>query len=194
MKARIADIARGSPAARRPWFALTGTPGCGKSSVAARLGTGVLTVEVGDLAQSLGTGRRTRGGVEVDLARTAAAFRDRRAASGVLVGHLAHLLPIRNVILLRCHPMELDRRLRRAGHAGVRDRVENVGAEALDIILTEAQARGRRIWEIDTTDRSVAWVGRAVARILTGELPPRRADVDWLTDPAVTEYLLHPPR
>ncbi|MHB8351281.1 MAG: AAA family ATPase [Thermoplasmata archaeon] len=179
---------------RRSWFALTGTPGCGKSSVAARLGPGAHAVEVADLALKMGTGRRIRGGVEVDLNRTAASLRRQRGAVGVLVGHVAHLLPIRNVIVLRCHPLQLDLRLRASERFGRRAREENVGTEALDLILVEARTRRRRIWEVDTTDRSIDWVARRVSRILTGGSPPGAAGVDWLADPAVTEHLLHPPR
>ena len=178
--------------APRAWFALTGTPGCGKSAAAARLGPGVAVEEVAALAVRLGTARRLRHGVEVDLARTAARFR-RRGPPGVVVGHLAHLLPIRNAIVLRCHPIELDGRLRASGRFSRRQRAENVAAEALDLILAEARSRRRRIWEVDTSGRSPAGVGRALGRIVAGDVPPTGpSGVDWLADPAVTEYLLRP--
>ena len=71
----------------------------------------------------------------------------------LVVGHLAHLLPIRDAIVLRCEPRELDRRLRQRGVAA-EPRAENVTAEATDLILLEAIDRRRRIWEIDTTRRT----------------------------------------
>ena len=141
--------------------ALTGTPGTGKTTVARRLGASWRTLEVAELAQRLGTGRRREGGWVVDLAATARAWRAGRVPPvDVLVGHLAHLLPLRDVIVLRCHPRELARRLARSRPGTEQDRRANLVAEATDVILSEAVGLRRRVWEIDTTGRSPASVAR----------------------------------
>jgi adenylate kinase len=173
---------------RRP-VALTGTPGTGKSSVAAHLASRFGSVEVADLAVALGAGRRTRSGSVVDVAALARAVRAGRLPVGtdLVVGHLAHLLPLRDVVVLRCHPRELARRLRRRGARPAR---ANASAEALDIVLSEAVRPGRRVYEIDTTGRSVAAVAREVARRVRHRGRSSFARVDWLADPWVTTYLL----
>ncbi len=173
-------------------IALTGTPGTGKSAVAALLSSRWATEEVADLALRLGAGRRIPHGVEVDVARLARRMRAARPADlpEVVVGHLAHLLPIRDAIVLRCHPVELARRLGRSRRGSDRDRRANVEAEATDVVLVEAVERSRRVWEIDTTHRTVPSVAREVRGIVRRRGPSRFGSVEWLSDPRVTDYLL----
>jgi adenylate kinase len=177
--------------ARRP-VALTGTPGVGKTAVARRLAPAWKAVEVADLALRADAARRIRGGVEVDLARLRRALRAPRALDGVdvLVGHLAHLLPVREAIVLRCHPRELVRRLGRARRGTATDRTENFVSEALDLVLAEAARAGVPLYEIDTTHRAVGDVARDVRRRLRRGGAPRRGIVDWLADGSVTAHLL----
>ena len=111
----------------------------------------------------------------------------------LVVGHLAHLLPVHDVIVLRCHPLELERRLRAADRGTPAERHENFVAEATDVVLREALGPRRRVWEIDTTRRPVGSVARAVAERLRRRGPPAFGKVDWLADPRVTAHLLDPP-
>jgi adenylate kinase len=148
--------------------------------------------EVGPLAARLGAGRRIRDGTQVDLSRLSA--RIRAASPGlvpeIVVGHLAHLLPIRDAIVLRCHPVTLGRRLTQARRGSRSDRRANVEAEATDVVLLEALGLGRRVWEVDTTHRSVASVAREVAALAARRPLARYGSIDWLSDPRVTDYLL----
>jgi len=175
--------------------ALTGTPGTGKSSVAATLGARLCSVEVADLALQTGTGRRTADGVEVDLPRLrrTASVRTGLTDLDLVVGHLSHLLPLRDVVVLRCHPVELERRLRRARRGTPVDRRENCVAEATDVVLLEALGPGRRVWEVDTTGRSVRSVAREVAGRVRDRGRSHYGQVDWLADARVTAHLLDPP-
>ncbi len=173
------------------FVALSGTPGTGKSAVARRLPARFRPTEVADLALELGTGRRAAGRtVVVDLDRTVRRLPPPRVRSQVLVGHLAHLLPVRYVILLRCHPVVLARRLARARRGSPNERVENVTSEAIDLILVEARRAHRRVVEVDTTGRSADEVARRVAGLLRRGGRARSDPVDWLSDPTVTDYLL----
>jgi adenylate kinase len=176
-------------------LALTGTPGTGKSAVGARIASHRMVVEVGDLALRERVGRRVPDGVEVDL--PALARKVRSGASlpddAVVVGHLAHLLPIHDVIVLRCRPDILVRRLRSVRRGAPADRAENYLAEALDVVLTEAVRLGRRVWELDTTRRSVTAVAAEVEQILRDRPPARFGVVDWLSDRRVAAHLLDPP-
>ncbi len=150
-------------------------------------------MEVGDLAVALGAGRRRHHDVLVDVPALARALRTaRRRERLVLVGHLAHLLPVRDVVVLRCDPRELGHRLAAAGRGTPADRRENVVAEATDVVLLEAIRPGRRIWEVDTTGRRPAEVTREVDRLLRRRPRSRYGTVDWLGEPGVTDYLLGP--
>jgi adenylate kinase len=174
------------------WVALTGTPGTGKSSVARQLPAAGPVIEVRSLALELGTGRRLgRGVAEVDMTRLRRTFRSymRLHPSGVVVGHLAHFLPVDRVVVLRCHPTELARRLRRSGRP-LREREANVLSEVLDLILVEALGERRPVHEIDTTGRSVAAVARSVGAVVRRPGPARYGRLHWLADPRVTAQLL----
>lgn len=163
--------------------------------MARRLARRRVVGEVSELAIEVGAGRPLEHGVEVDLARLSRYLRTGRGGlPEVLVGHLSHLLPVRDVIVLRCHPVELAARLDRARRGTALERRENVEAEATDVILLEALALGRRVWEVDTSGRTAESVARTVARLLSTRPPPRVGRVDWLADPAVTDYLLRPAR
>jgi adenylate kinase len=186
---------RGTEPAAMVLTALTGTPGTGKTTVAGRLPRGARASEVLELADRMGAARSGTAGDTgpwtVDLARMRRAWgRGRLARDGVLVGHLAHLLPVRDVIVLRCHPRELERRLGRHRRQGRRERDENLVAEATDVILIEAIRPGHRVWEIDTTARSPSDVALEVRRLLRRRPPPSYGRVDWLADPWVTAHLL----
>jgi adenylate kinase len=175
-------------------IALTGTPGTGKTATARHLAGSLRCREVGELADELGCARRVRAGWQVDLWQLRRVLRDRRPLERVdlVVGHLAHLLPIRDVVVLRCHPEELVRRLRRAQRGSTHDRQENYVAEATDVVLLEARRPGRRVWEVDTTGRSVEEVAARVKRRWRLRGPSDYGRVDWLADPQVTAHLLRP--
>jgi broad-specificity NMP kinase len=150
------------------------------------------TLEVGDLALRLGKGRSRPDGVEVDLAGLVRSLRRRPTGfeAEVVVGHLAHLLPLRDVVVLRCQPSELGRRLTHAHRGDRRSRHENMLAEALSVVTAEAVARRRNVFEVDTTRRSPGKVALEVDRWMRGRRPSRWGRVDWLRDPSVTEHLL----
>ncbi|HXQ78607.1 MAG: AAA family ATPase [Thermoplasmata archaeon] len=184
---RSEGVVRGTMSAP---VALTGVPGTGKSSVAARLSSMLRSIEVSELAVRWGLALRRQGSLTVDLAGMRRRYRRNPPAVDLVVGHLAHLLPVRDVLVLRCHPEVLAGRLRRAGRGSAKDRRENYLAEALDLVLVEARGPGRRVWEVDTTRRSPLEVAQIVSRIVRHRPPPRYGIVNWLADPAVTKHLL----
>jgi adenylate kinase len=185
-------LARRRHGARRWPVALTGTAGVGKSSVARRLSRRWAVVEVAELARRLGCARRRTSGLEVDLPRLrrAVARLPPEATPQLLVGHLAHLLPVREAIVLRCRPRELRRRLDRSRRGRPTDRTANVVSEAVDLVLVEALELGLRVYEVDTTGRTVGSVAREVADRLRRGGRPRHGTVDWLSDRRLTAHLL----
>jgi len=168
-------------------LALTGTPGTGKTSVTDLLAgddepsVDLEPVHLNELVEREGLYERVdeeRDSYVADLD----ALTDRLdGRDDVLIeSHLAHHLPADRVVVLRCHPEELERRLteREANDAEI---AENAESEALDVVLAEAVDRHGpdSVYEIDTTDRSPAAVARDVAAVAAGEREPSAGIVDF---------------
>ncbi|MBC7115296.1 MAG: adenylate kinase [Archaeoglobi archaeon] len=96
----------------------------------------------------------------------------------IVEGHLSHFLPCEKVIVLRAHPKELERRLRKKGYDERKIR-ENIEAEALDVILVEALENCEEVHEIDTTSKTPEEVAELIEEIIRGRvaLPPGK--IDW---------------
>lgn len=99
----------------------------------------------------------------------------------IVESHLAHLLSADRVVVLRCQPEELHRRLSERGVEESKA-TENAESEALDVILTEAVSRHgtENVYEIDTTDRSPDDVGEEIERVVAGEREPSAGTVSFL--------------
>lgn len=160
--------------------ALTGTPGTGKSS-AARMVRTMTTMSVRQLAEeagAIGGVDEAMESVEVDVDSVADAL---RGIEGDLLieGHLAHLLGVDLAIVLRCSPRTLKKRLECRGYSNDK-MMENIEAEAVDVILVEALDAVPKVCEIDTTRLSSAEVAVAVDEILAGESEKYPVgNVDW---------------
>ncbi|HNX47379.1 MAG TPA: adenylate kinase family protein [Methanomassiliicoccales archaeon] len=164
-------------------IALTGTPGTGKSSVSLGLqAKGWCILEVNDLAKRHGLLKSkdpTRDSYDLDLDELQEALEKESFSDGVLVGHLSHLLDVDQVIVLRCHPQVLAKRLetRKWPLAKIR---ENALAESLDIILAEAVDSEVPVFEINTTEMSLPETEEAVLSILAGEKEKYAiGNIDW---------------
>jgi adenylate kinase len=159
---------------------ITGTPGTGKTSIAEvlkRRGYHVVhlkdTIEPYVLEED-----RLRDTRVVDVERWVDTF---PPVAGIVEGHLAHLLPCDRVIILRCRPDILVRRL--GMRKGYRDEkiAENAEAEALDVILIETleEHPPERILELDTTYSGINKIADKIEGFIRGELPPSLGSLDW---------------
>lgn len=164
-------------------IALTGTPGTGKSTVALGLqARGWKVLEVNDLARRHGLLRSkdlARDSFDLDPDEVQEALEKDGFGDGILVGHLSHLLDVDLVIVLRCHPESLAKRLetRKWPLAKIR---ENALAESLDIIMAEAVDSGLPVFEIDTTEMTLPATEAAALEILAGEKEKYAVgNIDW---------------
>lgn len=82
----------------------------------------------------------------------------------VLESHLAHYIAD-IVIILRVCPPELERRLKARGYSEEKIR-ENIEAEALDVILVEAFEWCEKVFEINTTGKSIEETGQDIEKIV----------------------------
>lgn len=167
-------------------WAITGTPGVGKTTVGAALALDRPVIHLHDVMEDsrfcagLDEGRGT---TVADLDALRRWTRD-QPADALIESHLAHLLPVDRVVVLRCHPDELRTRLQDRPDDSPSSIEENVECETLDLILSEAIERHGRdaVFEIDTTRRTTAEVSETIGRAIAGELEPRAGIVSYLED------------
>lgn len=179
---------------QRPTYArvaLTGTPGTGKSTVGRLLQQipsfekmGFRVTEVSDLAMRSGGGRPIPGPrptVEVDLDQLVHWLDTEGAGEPplLIVGHLAHLLPVEASVLLRCDPVILEQRLQARGDP-VATVQQNVESELVDVILAEAVGVGHPLFEHDTSQETPSMTAQWVLSVIEGKVAPSHGEIDWL--------------
>jgi adenylate kinase len=165
--------------------ALTGTPGTGKTTVADRLQTDLRIVHLNDVIREAGLTESVdeeRDSLVADLDAVGAWLDDHEAEHGDLLveSHLAHLFEADRVVVLRCAPGTLERRLLDRGEPGAKAR-ENAESEALDVLLSEAVERHGegRVYEVVAADRDPGVVAREVEAVVAGERDPSAGGVDY---------------
>lgn len=184
------------------FVAISGASGTGKTCVAKilvkNLNKGVkLSVQKYKLIVLNELAERTKAYVGFDKARQSKIVSVRRLKAEVkklskrhenvvLEGHFAHLFDADIVIILRCEPAVLERRLRRKYKWPTKIR-ENVEAEMIGLITEEALPLHKpgTIFEIDTMERTAAQTAKIIERIVRNEDNERAkhiaGKIDWLT-------------
>ncbi|AGK62226.1 putative nucleotide kinase (related to CMP and AMP kinases) [Archaeoglobus sulfaticallidus PM70-1] len=168
-------------------FALTGTPGTGKTSVARMLSDIYDVRSVKEIAEENDCIIDVEDdSLVIDIDSLSEIVRQFRQLDIVIEGHLSHLLSPDVVIVLRCNPKVLKERLLNRNWSEEKIR-ENLEAEVLDVILVESIEEVDRVYEIDTTDRSVEDVAKIVVEIIEFEKRGIEAknfkpgSVDWIS-------------
>jgi len=162
-------------------IALTGTPGTGKTTVAKLLPYRVVDINalIRDEGLDLGTDPE-RGCIIADvdaLKQKLDELVNEVADTVVLEGHFSHQFAPEAVVL-RTSPHVLRERLRKRDYSEKKI-MENLEAEALDVILVEAVEWCKRVHEIDTTRRSPRETASMVVRIIRREMELPPGKIDW---------------
>ncbi len=160
---------------------LTGTPGTGKTTAAEHVDTSLSVIHLNDVIEEEGfvlERDADRGTMVADLDGVGRWLGDQ---DDILIeSHVAHKLPADRVIVLRCHPVELEARLQDRGEPASTIE-ENVESEILDIILAEAVAEHgeNAVYEIETTEQSPAEVAGEIDAVIEGRREPAVGIVDF---------------
>ncbi|PSQ27498.1 adenylate kinase [Halobacteriales archaeon QS_9_68_17] len=162
--------------------AVTGTPGTGKTTATKRLDTDLDVVHLNEVVREEGLYDEVdeeRDSVIADIETVEERLGDRDDL--VVDSHLAHHLDVDRVVVLRCHPEAVERRLRERGESAAKA-AENAESEALDVILTEAvEGHGTDgVYEIDTTDRDPDEAAAEIEAVLAGEREPSAGTVSFI--------------
>lgn len=150
-----------------------GTPGCGKTTLCSKLGLPVISMK--DLAEQNGCiGEIGKdGAAEIDVERLSAVWEAPEVLT-LIDGHLAHLIPVDALVVVRCDPGELRTRLMGRGYSEEKIRanveVEMLGGPWNDLLTDE-----RPIYE--GTDVH-AWISAGCPHHTTPDMA-----IDWLSKP-----------
>ena len=172
---------------------ITGTPGVGKTTVAAELVSRLKAqlVNVGDLVKNenlVAESDEERGTLIADIKKVRARIRSmlsKTHGDTIVEGHYAYDVVPREsnpyVFVLRRDPDAFEAGLKSRGYDEKKIQ-ENLAAEVLDVCLIGAMKRlgPERLCEVDTTGRNVESVANEVIFILKGEKPMEYGKVDWL--------------
>ncbi len=135
--------------------ALTGTPGTGKTSVAKILEKNFKVVYLKNFKDARIGYDADRDSYIMDLEKIKKEIDNIKQEGTVIIeGHFAHEMDADIVIVLRCHPDVLKKRLSQRDYKDEKI-MENLEAEAMSLITSEAiLIHGKdKVFEIDTTDR-----------------------------------------
>ena len=156
-------------------YAISGTPGTGKTSVSAELRSrGYHVVDSNDHIRSkglLGELDVARDTYEVDLDLLNDSLEEYRSSDEgfLLDSHLSHFMDCSGIIVMRCNPDILAARLEARGYGPDKVR-ENVQSEILDIILCEATESDIPVYEVDCSACGVSVSADHVEKILNGDV------------------------
>lgn len=170
-------------------WAVTGTPGTGKTTATRHLDVGFPILHINELIEEgcFQAGYdEGRGSTIADIDQLRSWLR-KQPREIVVESHLSHLLPVDHVVVLRCHPETLRDRLtyRRDDTMAPEKIDENVESERLDLILAESVSEhgADATYEIDTTNRTPQEVARIIEDAINGRLSPGVGKVSFLEEP-----------
>ncbi|MFC5136283.1 MULTISPECIES: adenylate kinase family protein [Haloferacaceae] len=161
--------------------AVTGTPGTGKSTATALLEGEYDVIHLNDRIKGNEDLWTERDADRDTLVADLDAVADHLGGwTGVLDSHLAHHFAVDRVVVLRCHPETVEKRLRDRGESAA-TAAENAESEALDVILSEAVSTHgmENVYEVDTTDRAPDAVADAIREAIEGNVEPSAGTVDF---------------
>jgi len=160
-------------------YGITGTPGTGKSLISDELSRrGHTVVHLTDTIRPYITGDDEQRDTEIfDDERWAAEF---VKVDGFVEGHFAHLLPCDRIVVLRCRPDELKKRLELRKYSASKV-MENADAEALDDCLIETVNLhdAGNIFELDTTGHDPVFCADQIEGFVAGKIPAQFGTLDW---------------
>ena len=155
---------------------ITGTPGTGKSKLAAALSkiTGARHIRVGQLikkehlSEGYDPAKKCQVVDEKKLAAWLAKLIDSSERKLIIDSHLAHYIDRKHVelcIVTRCSLKELAKRLAKRGY-GKQKIKDNLEAEIFQVCLDEAREKGHKLMILDTTAEKPALLARKVVKVL----------------------------
>ncbi len=202
MNFELQSIARALMVGSMKLIVITGTPGVGKTSISKILANKLNAIHIDlnklVLDEKLDVGYdKKRQCYIVDFKKVSRKLIEKIKETGednlILDGHYATSVidpkEIDKVIVLRCNPIELEKRLRERDYP--KEKIsENLMAELLDVCFYESikNCGKDKVRQIDVTEKSANQAASNIISILVGKLEETE-HIDWISELENTEKL-----
>jgi len=164
---------------------ITGTPCTGKTIVSKKLSErlGWKLISVNGLAKELNAylGEDKKRNAKILNMRKVETYLEKIKDNIIIEGHTSHEIPCDIVIVLRCNPEVLEKRLKEKYSDYYEKVKENVDAEILGVITSDAIKCNEKVYEVDTSKKSVEQNVDDIENILDGKIVDYEIGlIDWL--------------
>ena len=133
-------------------YALTGTPGTGKTTITNALNK--KTLHLSELYSEASEEKTISDEWLIDIEKLNKVFHEKKGDAFIVEGHLSHTLKdVEKVVVLRCDPIVLKSRMKKRSYSESKIK-ENLEAEAIGVIYSEAiEIFGKTtVAQLDTTN------------------------------------------
>ena len=166
-------------------ISITGTPGSGKTTIASCLrDNGEYVIDLNQYIEENGLKGHfdeERDSYSVDTDKLNTSLKDSVSTEGdvFIDGHLSHFLDCDMIIVIRCDPEVLNERLSKRDYSHEKI-IENVQAEAVDVILCESLDSDAQVFEIDNTSCTPEQAASVIKDIAAGRNEMYRpGNINW---------------
>lgn len=166
-------------------IAITGVPGTGKTEVSKLLSKELdyELIKINELAEKLNAYSgydQERKCKILDMKKLKDEI-EKLEKNIIIEGHTAHFFRVDLVIVLRCNPEVLKKRLRKRYPSNPSKIQENLEAEILGVITSEAIMENENVYEVETTNRKPEEVVEDILKIIKGGKEEFKVGkIDWL--------------
>ncbi|RJU81209.1 MAG: hypothetical protein DWB99_06765 [Candidatus Poseidoniales archaeon] len=172
-------------------IAISGTPGCGKTSLSKLFeSNNVLVYSVKELAEKhecIGSVDQLDGAQEIDIHKLSEEWQNEDSGLVIVEGHLSHFLDLDAIVLLRCNPKEIETRLNTRGYSNLKIKSnsewELIAGNWSELLEFEIELP---IIELDSTSQSPEELFQIVNKWISEGLPyssmaeESQGAIDWM--------------
>ena len=164
---------------------ISGTPCTGKTIISKKLSERLKwkLISVNDLAKELNAylGEDKKRNAKILDMEKVEEYLEKVEDDVIIEGHATHEIPCDVVIVLRCNPDILEKRLKEKYPDKLDKIKENVDAEILGVITSESILCKEKVYEVDTSEKSVKENVDDIVEIINGNTKDYEVGlIDWL--------------